>query len=128
MFFNNISLNPSNFVQGEVIKNDAIVTLLKQVSLSLRESSYIPTTSKRNIVSIDIIPVDNGVEIYFQTRNGMRIVLKDGLKFTTDKLLRGLERYNYFHQEGVISGDIEVFHNELDNEIYIRYEKVQSSN
>lgn len=122
VFFNSMSINPNEFAQGENVKNDTIVMLLSQISKSLRESQYIPTTSKRNLVSIDIVNVGDGVEIYFQTRNGMRIVLKDGLNYTTDKFILGLERYNYFHQEGVISGDIVVWQDGVKNKIYARYD------
>lgn len=122
VYFNSMSINPNEFAQGENIKNDTIITLLSQISKSLRESQYIPTTSKRNLVSIDIVNVGDGVEIYFQTRNGMRIVLKDGLVYTTEKFILGLERYNYFHQEGVISGDIVVWQDGLKNKIFARYD------
>ena len=109
VFFNSIALNSKDFVKGEMIKNESIVNLLSQLSYSLRESDYIPTTSKRNIMSIDVTSLGKSVEIYFQTRNGIRIILKDGLDFTTNKFLLGLDRYNYFHQEGVIGGDIVVW-------------------
>jgi len=122
VYFNSMSINPNDFAQGEEIKNKSMVTLLSQIAKSLRESDYIPTTSKRNLVSIDITSVGDGVEIYFQTRNGMRIILKDGLNYTTDKFILGLDRYNYFHQEGVITGDIVVWHDNLNNKIFARYE------
>lgn len=122
VFFNSLAINPNDFEQGVDIKNQSIVTLLSQIAKSLRESDYIPTTSKRNIMSIDITSIGDGVEIYFQTRNGMRIVLKDGLNYTTDKFILGLNRYNYFHQEGVITGDIIVWHDNLNNKIFARYE------
>ena len=99
-----------------------IVSLLSQISKSLRESDYVPTTSKRNLVSIDIVTVGDGVEIYFQTRNGMCIILKDGLDFTTEKFMLGLERYNYFHQDGVTTGSIIVWQDVLNNKIFARYD------
>jgi len=122
VFFNSMSIDPNDFAQGEDVKNDMIVRLLSQIAKSLRESDYIPTTSKRNLVSIDIVTVGDGVEIYFQTRNGMSIVLKDGLNFTTEKFILGLERYNYFHQDGVTTGSIIVWQDVLNNKIFARYD------
>lgn len=122
VFFNSVAINNKDFVKGEMIKNESIVTLLSQLSYSLRESDYIPTTSKRNIMSIDVTAVGDGVEIYFQTRNGMRIVLSDGLNYTTDKFILALDRYDYFHSEGVITGDIVVWQDKLNNKIFARYE------
>ena len=122
VFFNSVQINPSEFARGENIKNEAMVTLLSQIAQSLRESNYIPTTSKRNIMSIDVTSLGESVEIYFQTRNGIRIILKDALDMTTNKFLLGLDRYNSFHQEGVIGGDIIVWQDNASNKIYARYE------
>jgi len=122
VFFNSLSINPEQFSKGEEIKNSTMVTLLTSLSKSLRESDYIPTTSKRNIMSIDITSIGEDVEINIQMRNGMRIVLQDGLNYTTDKFLLGLERYGYFHQEGVITGEVVVWHENVGNKIYARYE------
>lgn len=128
VYFSSMSIDPADYVKGEIINNETIVNLFTQISRSLRESDYIPTTSKRNIVSIDVVSVGESVEIYFQTRNGLRIVLKDGLEHTTDKFILGLDRYNYFHQEGVISGDIVVWEDALGDQIFARYEEIEKGN
>lgn len=119
--FSSLSLNPSDFVVGEQIKLDSVENLLINLAYTLRESNYTPTTSKGVFLNIDVISMGESCEINFQTRNGMILCIKDAENYTTDKFLLGLERYNYFHQEGVVSGTIEVWFNKSDEKIYARY-------
>lgn len=119
--FNNIILNPADFVVGEQVKVANIEILLSQLSHTLREASYTPTTSKGVFLNIDVISMGESCEVNFTTRNGMVIRLKDANDYTTDKFLLALERYNYFHQEGVVSGTIEVWRNAQLEQIVARY-------
>ena len=112
------AINPEQFDYGEMIKNEEMINFLKQISLSLRESNYIPITSKRNIKEIEITKMG---DVIFKTRNGMRIVLTDGLNDTTNKFLLGLQWYNEYHQDGVISGDIIVEYDKFRGENKARY-------
>ena len=123
VYLHGIPLNPQDYVVGEEIKNKNVIDLLVQISKSLRESNYIPTTSKGVFTSIDITAKGESSEIFFKTRNGLSIVLQDAMESTTDKFLLGLERYNYFHQEGVVEGSVIVWYNSLNEQITARYEK-----
>ena len=119
--FNNIVLNPADFVVGEQVKVESIEKLLSQLSYTLREASYTPTTSKGIFLNLDVVSMGETCDVNFSTRNGMVIKLKDASDFTTDKFLLALERYNYFHQEGVVSGTIEVWRNAQLEQIVARY-------
>lgn len=120
--FNSISRNPEQFSVGEYVKNEDIVNLLSQISLTFRESGYVPTTSKGVFVSIDVTSMgQDGVEVYFKVKNGMTIAIKDALNLTTEKFLLGLSVYNKHHQDGVVEGCIEVWHNNLDDKVTATY-------
>lgn len=118
---NSVSVSSNDFVVGEEIKNSGVVNVLNQVALSLRESNYTPTTSKGIFLNMEISSLGEDYEVYFKTRNGMSIRLKNASEYTTDMCLLALERYNYYHQEGVVSGEIEVWHNLKLNKIMARY-------
>lgn len=119
--FNNIVLNPTDFVVGEQVKVESVEKLLSKLSYTLREASYTPTTSKGVFLNLDVVFMGEACEVNFTTRNGMIISLKDAGDYTTDKFLLALERYNYFHQEGVVSGTIEVWRNAQLEQIVARY-------
>lgn len=53
--FNNITLNESKFVVGELIQDTGILELLSKLAITLRESNYSPTTSKGIFTSISIV-------------------------------------------------------------------------
>lgn len=119
--FNNISLNPKDFAIGEIVKLDYISNLLSTFSETLREANYTPTTSKGVFVDIAIVAQGSSSEINLKTRNGMVIKLKNAEDRTTDKFLLGIERYNYYHQSGVVTGDIEIWFAEALNKVVARY-------
>ena len=119
---NFINILPEDLEAGNVINNEFIVKVLTQISKSLRESNYIPTTSKGVFTSLEIINKGEDVELFFKTRSGISIVIKNAMKYTTDMLLLGLERYNHFHQEGVVSGSVIVDYNSSLGSIVARYE------
>ena len=73
---------------------------------------------------MDITNKGDNIELYFKTRSGISIVLKDAMTNMTDKFLIALERYNYFHQEGVVTGQVEVWENEKDHKIWAKYSEV----
>lgn len=120
---NTLSINPESFKEGELVDNETIVNLLSKLAYSLKESGYDSRASKRNLLGIDVILVENSVNIYITTSYGMRIVLKDGLKDTTDKILLGLTTYNNLRQKGYSEGDIIVWYENTQKEIISRYEK-----
>lgn len=121
VILNSMSVSEDDFIVGEDIKNDGMITILKQVALSLRESNYTPTTSKGIFLNLEINSMGEDYELYFKTRNGMYLRLKNAKTYTTDMCLLALERYNHYHQEGVVSGEIEVWHNLELNKIMARY-------
>ena len=121
---NFVNIKPSDMEAGHIIANEFVVKVLTQISKSLRESNYIPTTSKGVFTSLEIINKGDNVELFFKTRSGMSIVIKNALDRTTDMLLLGLERYNYFHTEGVVSGSVNVDYNKSLNKLIAWYESV----
>ena len=121
---NFVNIKPSDMEAGNIIANEFVVKVLTQISKSLRESNYIPTTSKGVFTSLEIINKGDNVELFFKTRSGMSIVIKNALDRTTDMLLLGLERYNYFHTEGVVSGSVNVDYNKSLNKLIAWYESV----
>ena len=121
---NFVNIKPSDMEAGNIVANEFVVKVLTQISKSLRESNYIPTTSKGVFTSLEIINKGDNVELFFKTRSGMSIVIKNALDRTTDMLLLGLERYNYFHTEGVVSGSVNVDYNKSLNKLIAWYESV----
>lgn len=121
---NSVAINEKDYIPGQIIDNETIVNIISQTSKSLRESNYIPTTSKGIFLSLDITNKGDNIELYFKTRSGISIVLKDAMTNMTDKFLIALERYNYFHQEGVVTGQVEVWENEKDHKIWAKYSEV----
>ena len=125
-------VSPEDFEEGKEIKNKQVVDLIQKISTSLRESNYIPTTSKGVFTSLEIKKYkfrDNatstekeGVGLFFETRRGISIVLRDAMNYTTEKFLLGLERYNYFYQEGVVSGKITVWLDQNSQKITAYYD------
>lgn len=121
---NFVNIKPSDMEAGNIIANEFVVKVLTQISKSLRESNYIPTTSKGVFTSLEIINKGDNVELFFKTRSGMSIAIKNALDRTTDMLLLGLERYNHFHTEGVVSGSVNVDYNKSLNKLIAWYESV----
>ena len=125
-------VSPEDFEEGKEIKNKQVVDLIQKISTSLRESNYIPTTSKGVFTSLEIKKYkfrDNatstekeGVGLFFDTRRGISIVLRDAMNYTTEKFLLGLERYNHFYQEGVVSGKITVWLDQNSQKITAYYD------
>lgn len=131
--FDNCPINPSDYNVGEYIDNEIIMNIVEKVSKSLFESGYTSTTSKGVFKNINVVTMGNS-EIYFQTRNGMEIKISKFETYLTEKFLLGLERFNYFQQNGVVSGCIDVWKqgelnqdeydvsiNILTDKIYARY-------
>lgn len=121
---NSVAINENDYIPGQAIDNETIVDVICQTSKSLRESNYVPTTSKGVFLSLDITNRGDNIELYFKTRNGISIVLKDAMTHMTDKFLLALERYNYFHQEGVVAGEIEVWESVKDEKIWAKYTEI----
>ncbi len=121
VIFNSLPLSVKDFVIGQTAAVDSVVELLTQLSYTLRESNYSPTNSKGVFLSIEITATGTGNEVRMTTRNGMIICLKEAGNLTTEKFLLALERYNYYHQEGVVSGTIEVWYNRAVDKIVARY-------
>ena len=119
--FDGYMMSVDNFVLGEIVKVDRIVNILTTLSYTLRESNYMPTTSKGVFKSINIVASGETSEINLQTRNGMLMKLIDAEDYTTDKFLLALERYNTYHRDGVVEGTIEVWYNDNAGKIYARY-------
>jgi len=119
--FENISINPESFIVGEFIKQEYILNLVNEMNNTLLESGYTATTSKGVFTNINVSKIGESSVINFQSRNGLIIKLKGAEEFITDKFLLGLERYNHWQQEGVVSGIIEVWYSQADNKIYARY-------
>ena len=114
--FQSLAIKVSDFVVGENIKSSYIQGLLSNLSNSLRESRYTPTTSKGVIRYIDVISQGETSEISIQTRNGMVLSIFDIEEYTTKKLLLAFERYNYFHNQGEVGCTIKVwFSQDLNN-------------
>lgn len=120
--FLNISLNPSDFVVGEQIKDENIVHLLSQLSYSLRESNYTPATSKGVFLNMSVNEKGGNCDIILETRNGMKLELSRAETFTTDKFLLGLNQYNEYHRRGVVSGTISVANTQNTNEIFATFD------
>lgn len=118
----NINILPSHLEAGYMVQNDLVVEVLTTVSKSLRESNYIPTTSKGVFTSISIKSKGEEVELHFSTRSGLNLIIKNAMTNTTDKLLLGLERYNAFHKDGVVEGKIFIEDNKVLNTPVARYE------
>ena len=110
--FESMALNIANFTIGETIQDQYIIELIKQLSYSLRESRYNPTTSKGVLKYINVVRLGEETEVSMETRSGIKLVIKDVENYTTDKLLVALERYNHYHYEGVIDCTIEVWYSE----------------
>ena len=108
--FENMALDVKDYVEGEDIKNTYIKNLLSDLSLSFRESRYSPTTCKGVMKSIDIESEGKKSEVNIQTRNGMVLKIHEIEEYTTDKLLLGFERYNYYHTQGIVDCTIEVWY------------------
>lgn len=119
--FEGFALSADNFVLGEIVKVDRVANLLNNLSYTLRESNYMPTTSKGVFNNISIVSSGETSEINLQTRNGMLMKLIDAEDYTTDKFLLALERYNTYHKDGVVEGTIEVWYNENIGKIFARY-------
>lgn len=117
--FVNISLN--DLQEGQMINNTFVVNTLTQISKSLRESNYQPTTSKGVFTSLQIINNGDDIELLFKTRSGLGIEIKNALKCTTDMLLLGLNRYNALYADGVITGRVVVEYNTVLSEPIARY-------
>jgi hypothetical protein len=60
--------------------------------------------------------------ISFHSRNGLVIRLEGAEEYITNKLLLGLERYNYWYQEGVVTGTITTWYSQVNDVIYAKYE------
>jgi len=116
--FDEGSINTENFVVGENIKHSKIVAIINQISRTLAEAGHSPTTSKGVFKTINIQFAGERCEINMITRNGMNICIEKAEEFTTDKFLIALERYNYWQQEGVVSGTINAWYSEKDNKVY----------
>lgn len=116
-----VNIVATDLQAGQMIKNDFVVNVLKQISKSLRESNYQPTTSKGVFTSLQIINNGDDVELLFKTRCGLNIDIKNAMKSTTDMLLLGLERYNAFYKDGVIRGSVVVEYNEVLDTPISRY-------
>ena len=110
--FESLSINIEDFVVGENVGSEFIKNLLSNLSASLRQSSYIPTTSKGVFKTIDVVSQGTTNEITMQTRSGLNIKIKEIEKYTTEKLILAFARYNTLHNDGVINCTIEVFENE----------------
>lgn len=118
----NESISPENYEVGSIIKDESVVGIIGRVSKSLRESNYIPTTSKGVFVSLEVTKKGQNVEIFFKTRSGISLVIEDAFDNMTEMLLLGLERYNYFHQQGVTSGAVIVWQNN-ESKIFARFDE-----
>lgn len=119
-----MNISPNDLQEGKMITNDFVVNVLKHISKSLRESNYQPTTSKGVFTSLQINNNGSDVELLFKTRSGLNINISNAMKCTTDMLLLGIERYNYFYKEGVISGSVVVEFNESLNTPIARYSSI----
>lgn len=117
-----LNVSPNDLQSGQMVTNEFLVNVLTQISRSLRESNYQPTTSKGVFTSLQIINNGSDVELLFKTRSGLNIEIKNAMKCTTDMLLLGLERYNAFYKEGVITGEVVVDYNEALEKPIARYE------
>ncbi len=120
--FDGFAISADNFVLGEMVKADRVAKILDNLSYTLRESNYMPTTSKGVFKHINIVASgDNNSEINLQTRNGMLMRLKNAEDYTTDKFLLALGLYNEKHQDGVVDGTIEAWYNETMGKVLARY-------
>lgn len=117
---NGINILPTSMEEGNIVDNEFLVSVLTQISKSLRESNYIPTTSKGVFRQLTISNTGDNAELAFQTRNGMKIILENALTETTNKFLLGLSQYNKYHQDGVVTGSVVVADN-VDYGYYARY-------
>lgn len=106
-----------DFQVGEYVGSQYIRGILSSLSTSLRESGYIPTTSKGVFKQITIDSQGSSSEINMQTRNGIQLVIKKFENATTDKFLLAFAQYNILHNEGVVSCTVEVLENSK-GEIY----------
>ena len=122
LIFNEGSLNHDNFVVGEAVKHDKIVTIVNQLSTTLAEAGHSPTTSKGVFTSINVEFAGERCKINMNTRNGMKICINNAEEYTTEKFLLALERYNYWQQEGVVSGTINAWYNERHDKIYAAHD------
>ncbi len=116
--FESVAINEKDFEVGEMVASDYMKFILSSMSLSLRESSYTPSTSKGVLKSISVVSQGDSSAVSVQTRNGMVLEIDDFETYTTDKLLLAFERYNYFHNEGVVDSTIQVWHSETTNQIF----------
>lgn len=115
--FENMALDIKNFEEGRDIGNQYIENLLSDLSYSFRESRYSPTTCKGVVKSIDVESQGEFSQINIQTRNGMVLKIHEIENYTTDKLLLGFERYNYYHNLGVVDRTIQVWYCAENNSI-----------
>jgi hypothetical protein len=115
--FESMALNMSNFAIGETIQDQYMIGLIKQLSYSIRESRYNPTTSKGVLKYINVVRLGEETEVRFETRSGIKLTIKDVENYTTDKLLVALERYNHYHYEGVVDCTIEVWYSNTMNAV-----------
>lgn len=116
--FESISINEKDFVIGEEVSSEYVKYILKSMSYSLRETSYIPATSKGVLKSIDITSQGDTSFVSIKTRNGMVLNVNEFENYTTDKLLLAFERYNALHNEGVVDCTIEVWYCNNTNKIF----------
>lgn len=113
--FESVPANDKDFVIGEEIGSEYIKYIVKSLSYSLRETSYIPATSKGVLKSINIVSDGKTSYVSIQTRNGMILNINEFENYTTDKLMLAFERYNTLHNEGVVDCTIEVWYCETTN-------------
>lgn len=108
--FASLSLKREDFVEGEKVNSQYVANILSSLSYSLREASYIPTTSKGVIKSIEVVSMGNSSKISMMTRSGIEINIVDVENLTTKKLLLGFERYNHYHNLGSVNCVIDVWY------------------
>ena len=118
--FDNLTIKDDDMLEGEFIKVASVKDLLNNLSLSLRQSSHTPTTSKGVFKYINVTSLGESEIVSIETRRGIIIELKDAENYTTDKLLLGLSTYNDLHKQGVVNGIIEVFYSDkLDKNVAV---------
>lgn len=106
---NNFIINPKEYIVGENVKNEAILSILSNISMAMKETGHTPTTSKGVFKDITVDFTGDKINVSMATRNGMVIAIKDVDDGATNKLLLGLEVYNRNQQNGVVDGVISVF-------------------
>ena len=79
-------------------------------------------SSKGVFVSLEVTKKGQNIELFFKTRSGISLVIEDAYDNMTDMLLLGLDRYNYFHQQGATSGAVVVWQNN-ESKIFARFDE-----